>query len=121
MSSMGIVFFFFSPWIVRFFTPDEDVIEVAAIALKIVGLCQPALAIVMVLAGGLRGAGDTRSVMVVTTLGFFIIRIPTAYLLVRFTDLGLAGAWLGMGIDLIIRSIFIGALFLGGKWKQLKV
>ncbi len=121
MSAMGIIFFFFSPWIVRFFTPDEDVIRVAATALKIIGLCQPALAIVMVLAGGLRGAGATRSVMVVTTLGFFVVRIPIAYLLVRFTDLGLAGAWLGMGIDLIIRAIFIGALFLGGEWKQLKV
>jgi putative MATE family efflux protein len=121
MAVMGVIFFLFSPWLVRFFTNDQEVVELAAVCLKIVGVCQPALALVMVLGGGLRGAGYTRRVLVITTVGFIGVRVPLAYILIRYTDLGLVGAWLAMGVDLILRAILLSVSFFKGHWKEVKV
>jgi Na+-driven multidrug efflux pump len=59
MSAMGLVFFFFPYALLRAFTSDESVIELGTLFLKIVALIQIPLALTMVLAGSLRGAGDT--------------------------------------------------------------
>ena len=76
----------------------------------------------MVLAGALRGAGDTKSVLLITYLGIFLVRIPITYLFLDVLNFGLAGAWIVMTIDLVIRK-FIGILynFRRGKWKYLQV
>jgi Na+-driven multidrug efflux pump len=41
---------------------------------------QPALAVYMVYAGGLRGAGDTISHRIVTIVGTLCLHVPMAYL-----------------------------------------
>ena len=58
---MGIVFFFFPYVLLRMFTTDDAVIDLGTVFLKIVALLQIPLALTMVLAGSLRGAGDTDS------------------------------------------------------------
>ena len=75
----------------------------------------------MVLAGALRGAGDTKSVLLITYLGIFLIRIPITYLFLDVLNLGLAGAWIVMTIDLAIRSSLAFYVFRRGKWKYLQV
>ncbi len=112
-------------------------IEVARL-LKIVSFALPSLAIVMVTAGALRGAGDTIWPMLITAAGFFLVRIPLAIWLATDTieltwlnptdpvviegwGLGVAGAWTAMAIDLVIRSVMILWRFFGGNWKEKKV
>ncbi|HNV33860.1 MAG TPA: MATE family efflux transporter, partial [Nitrospira sp.] len=85
MSAMGIVFFFFPYALLRAFTSDEAVIELGTTFLKIVALLQVPLALTMVLAGSLRGAGDTRFIMIATMIGMWGVRIPIAFV---------AGYWL---------------------------
>src|SRR5262249_55700622 len=70
----------------------------------------------------LRGAGDTRVPVLFTWLGFFLVRIPLAYLLTqqRF-GLGLLGAWLAMFADLVVRGVFFLLRFAGGRGEAMKV
>ena len=121
MSTFGLLFFIIPQFLVSLFTKDKDVIELATMALKIVSICQPFSGASMVLAGALRGAGDTKSVLLITYLGIFLVRIPITYLFLDVLNLGLAGAWTVMTIDLAIRSSLAFYIFRRGKWKYLQV
>ena len=121
MSTFGLLFFIMPQFLVSLFTNDKDVIELSTMALKIVSICQPFSGASMVLAGALRGAGDTKSVLLITYLGIFLIRIPITYLFLDVLNFGLAGAWIVMTIDLVIRSSLAFYIFRRGKWKYLQV
>ena len=121
MSTFGLLFFIIPQFLVSLFTKDKDVIELATMALKIVSICQPFSGASMVLAGALRGAGDTKSVLLITYLGIFLVRIPITYLFLDVLNFGLAGAWIVMTIDLAIRSSLAFYIFRRGKWKYLQV
>lgn len=121
MSTFGLTFFIMPQFLVSLFTKDKKVIELATTALKIVSICQPFSGASMVLAGSLRGAGDTKSVLLITYLGIFLIRIPITYLFLDVLNFGLAGAWIVMTIDLVIRSSLTFYVFRRGKWRYIEV
>lgn len=121
MSTFGLTFFIMPQFLVSLFTKDKKVIELATTALKIVSICQPFSGASMVLAGSLRGAGDTKSVLLITYLGIFLIRIPITYLFLDVLNFGLAGAWIVMTIDLVIRSSLAFYVFRRGKWRYIEV
>ena len=121
MSTFGLLFFIMPQFLVSLFTNDKDVIELSTMALKIVSICQPFSGASMVLAGALRGAGDTKSVLLITYLGIFLVRIPITYLFLDVLNFGLAGAWIVMTIDLVIRSSLAFYIFRRGKWNYLQV
>ena len=121
MSTFGLTFFIMPQFLVSLFTKDKKVIELATTALKIVSICQPFSGASMVLAGSLRGAGDTKSVLLITYLGIFLIRIPITYLFLDVLNFGLAGAWIVMTIDLVIRSSLAFYVFRRGKWRYIEI
>ena len=121
MSTFGLTFFIMPQFLVSLFTKDKKVIELATTALKIVSICQPFSGASMVLAGSLRGAGDTKSVLLITYLGIFLIRISITYLFLDVLNFGLAGAWIVMTIDLVIRSSLAFYVFRRGKWRYIEV
>lgn len=73
------------------------------------------------LASGLRGAGDTKFVMMVSIASMFIFRIGAAYIFVHTLHLGILGTWFAMVSDWVIRSGIFIARFKKGKWKENKV
>lgn len=120
MSGIGLFFFLFPQFFVSFFTDDVEVVTASSQVLRIVALGQPFLAGTMVFAGGLRGAGDTRAVLLITIVGVCVVRIGLAYILVRL-GLGLKGAWLAMVADLVIRGLLLRIRFRKGAWKHLRI
>lgn len=119
MTAMGAVFILLSPQLLSIFTTEKEIIAQGEWPLRLVGISQPALASAMVLSGGLRGAGDTRSTLVITALGFWGLRLPFAVLLSG--PFGLFGAWVAMGIDLNARGLGMLLRFRSGRWKGVKV
>lgn len=119
MTFMGLMFVLFAPQFLGIFTSDPLVVEQGEWPLRLVGLSQPMLACAMVLAGGLRGAGDTRRTLVITAIGFWCIRLPLALLLTG--PFGLIGAWIAMSVDLNSRGLAILWRFRSGGWKTLRV
>jgi len=119
MTFMGALFILFAPQFLGFFTSDPEVIEQGTWPLRLVGFSQPALASAMVLSGGLRGAGDTRRTLLITAVGFWILRLPLAVLLSG--PFGLIGAWVAMGVDLNARGSAIFWRYRSGRWKALRV
>jgi putative MATE family efflux protein len=136
MSFMGIVFFVLAGPMFRFFCPDEGqqpIIDEGVPVLRLIAFAMPALASCIIFTSALRGAGDTRVPVLFTWFGFFVLRIPLAYLLTRAVidlgpfgafagyDLGLRGAWLAMFADLLVRGVFFLVRFAGGRWRSMRV
>jgi putative MATE family efflux protein len=76
----GLALFFAGHEIAYFFTGDfsHPTTLQTAVLLKIVSMVMPCLAIVMIINGALRGAGDTFWPFIITSIGFFLVRIPLA-------------------------------------------
>lgn len=121
MSFFGLLFFLLPGTIIYMFTKEPEVKELATVALRLISICQPFQAVAMVLSGCLRGAGDTKAVLWITSVGMYVIRIPLTYLFLYKLDTGLAGAWIVMTIDLAFRSIACYRVFKKGKWSYVTV
>jgi Na+-driven multidrug efflux pump len=119
MSFMGLIFFFFPEQIMSIFIDDPVVIRLGVWPLRLVAFSQPMLATMMVFAGALRGAGDTRATLGITAAGLWLARVPLAFLLTP--TLGLVGAWIAMGVDLNLRGLGMFLRFRSGKWASIKV
>ena len=90
--------------------------ETLCSALELIGLCTN-----MILGGCLRGAGDTRTPMIVTLVGTMLFRVPLTYLFVLVLDGGLSGVWLATAVDWSMRSLVLCLLYLRGRWKTVTV
>lgn len=118
--SIALLFFFFGRQIADIYTNDAEVTHMAAKALKIVALMQPLQSTQFILAGALRGAGDTRWPLFSTMIGIWCIRVVFAKVFVAL-GFGLIGLWMAQLLDQLFRSVFIYARYTSGHWKMIKV
>jgi putative MATE family efflux protein len=120
---VGLALFFFPRQLVGLFLgPDQAAVAlVAPTLLRIVAIAMPPLAIMQVLTGALRGAGDTRWPLAFTFIGFLVVRLPLAWLLSHTWGWGIQGAWYAMATDVIVRCLLIAHRFLHGGWKRIEV
>ena len=121
MGSMALVFGLFGPQVVKVFGATPEVLTLAGLAVRLAALEQLPIAVQMVLSGSLRGAGDTRTPMIVTVVGTLLFRVSAVYLLAIVLHLGLAGVWLGTAVDWTGRAILLYLLFQRGTWKSVRV
>lgn len=118
---IAILFFFFGEHIATLYTNNMEVIKESGKILKLIAIIQPFQSSQLILAGGLRGAGDTVWTLISTFIGILIVRVALAYYFVMYLDLGLTGAWLAMLIDQFIRWILITYRFKSNKWKNIEI
>ncbi|MGI6684691.1 MAG: MATE family efflux transporter [Bacillota bacterium] len=118
MGIMGVVFYIWARPLVQIFVPDPEVVGLAAECLRIVAFAQVPMSIVMVLSGGLRGAGDTRWVMYITMIGQWGIRLGLSAFAIWY-GYGLAGVWMAMMLDMVIRCVLFLFRFRSGQWKTI--
>lgn len=116
-----LIFYFFGPTLTGFYTDDPSVIEESINVMKIIAIIQPFQSSAFAISGGLRGAGDTVSTLIVTMFGVIVIRLTLAYILINIVGLGLVGAWLAMLFDQIVRWIGISIRYRTGKWKEIQL
>lgn len=117
----GLVFFFLGPKLTGLYTDDQSIIKESVNVMKIIALMQPFQASAFAISGGLRGAGDTISTLIVTLFGVVVVRLSLAYILIKIAGLGLVGAWLAMLFDQLTRWIGIYIRYKAGKWKYIKI
>lgn len=136
MGAAAVAFFFAGGWLAALFTGDvaDPTVQQTGDLLRIGALAIVPLSIAMVLSGALRGAGDTRLLMVITLIGFVGLRIPLACFLawnevpvplssyvITGWGMGVFGAWWAMFAEVLLRSVMIGFRFWQGRWKTLRV
>lgn len=121
MTFMSMVFLIFPHYLISLFTGDSLVISYGASVLQIEAFAQPFFASSIILAGALRGAGDTRWPLYVAMLSMWGIRLTLAWTMIEVFSLGLKGAWISMVIDLAIRGILIFIRYRNGNWKNINI
>jgi putative MATE family efflux protein len=120
-TAAGIAFIVVPSFLLGLFTISGAVVIAGIGALAVVGLGQPAQALIFALSGALRGAGDTRYPLVVTFVNWFLVRLPLAYVLAFPLGLGLTGIWLGVTVDYFVRAALFAVRFRSGAWTKVKV
>lgn len=118
MTVMGTAMFLFAPQILSFFTRDTAVIALGAKMLRIEAFAEPLVAVGNVLAGVLRGAGDTRWPFYISVVGMWLIRLPLAFVLIHIFAWDLTAVWLGMALDWVVRGIISYVRFRRRKWLE---
>jgi len=138
MTAAGLVFLVtadgLAGWFVGGGSRQPHVAELTANLVRIVAFAQPPLALLMVLSGGLRGAGATRLPLAINFLGMILVRLPLALLLAQDTvvlpgglgtipgcGLGVVGAWYAMAVDLTVRGLATLVIFTGKRWSRMEV
>ncbi len=121
MAAMGLLFFFLPDPLLRAFTTDEAVIELGTMFLRIVALLQIPLALTMVLAGSLRGAGDTRFIMGTTMIGMWGVRVPLALVAALWLRQSISLIWAAMIVDWSVRMGLLLWRYRSERWRQIQV
>ena len=103
------------------FTDDVAVIALASSVILILGFIQPIQTSQIVMAGSLRGAGDTRFVAITMLFTVTVMRPLMCFIFVFIFNLGLQGAWMSIVIDQLIRLTLLTNRFTKGKWISIAV
>lgn len=117
---LAAVFIFFGGTIVGFYNSDPQIIEMGGKIMLFVAFLQPFQSSQFIIAGGLRGAGDTRATAMFTFITVLLVRPIVAIVMVKL-GFGLYGAWFAMACDQLLRSALVLGRYQSGKWKTLKL
>jgi Na+-driven multidrug efflux pump len=118
---LGLIFFFFGRQIVGLYTDDQVIIDLGGSIMMMMAFMMPFQSSQFILAGALRGAGDTKTTAIIVLVSVMIIRPLVAVATIEYWELGLWGAWIALAADQALRSLLVWLRFISGKWKAIKV
>lgn len=116
MTLCGIAMYFLCPAVFAMLTPDQSVRDLGTAVLRIELFAEPFYAASITASGALRGAGDTLVPSILNLISMWGVRLTLAVILVG--QMGLAGAWVAMAVELCVRGILLFVRLQRGKWMK---
>lgn len=118
---LSVLIMLFAPTIMKMYqlSPQTAGLAVQVIrwhALMAVFLWMPSFT----LPNTLRASGDVVWTMIIAIASMWIFRIGCAYVITKYTNLGLLGVWMAMTVDWLFRAICYEARYHGHKWETFK-
>jgi putative MATE family efflux protein len=110
-----------APAIATMMTKGSHTITYASQYLQAVGLSLPFLALSVILAAAMSGAGYTFWPMVLEAVALILVRVPLCFFLAITLGLGPIGVWASVAISVVFSAMFNLALTLKGTWLKHKV
>jgi len=121
MTVLGLSFMLFGEQWTRLMTAERPFVDVVPNLIFHAGWAQIGFGTAMVLSGALRGAGDSRMSMWITFASTYLIRLPGAWVLGVWMGWGLAGIWIALAAELMIRGVLFVVRFVQGGWARVEV
>jgi putative MATE family efflux protein len=115
---VGLLFIFFAPQIIWFYTDDPNVAHYGVDCLRIVAYGFLFYAYGMVLGQSFNGAGDTWTPTIINLFVFWLWEIPLAYVLGVKMGMGPRGVFVAMTIAFSTLAVVSAAVFRLGRWKK---
>jgi putative MATE family efflux protein len=115
---VGLLFIFFAPQIIWFFTDDPNVSHYGVDCLRIVAYGFLFYAYGMVLGQSFNGAGDTWTPTIINLFVFWLWEIPLAYALSVWAGMGPRGVFVAMMVAFSTLAVVSAAVFRRGRWKK---
>ena len=103
----GAILFLFNDFVASLYSSDPDVIALTVQFIGFAIIYQLADAFGAPIQGALRGYKDVNMTLVIALISYWVIGLPTGWILANHTTLGPFGYWVG-----IIAGLSIGAIFL---------
>ena len=119
MAFTGTGLYIFSRPLISIFTPDQEVIAIAAHVLKAVAFLQPLQVACWIFQGVLRGSGDTKVSFYITASTNWLIRTLWSVICIRVFGLGLFSTQIVCIIENIVRLTLLYIRYRSGKWKYM--
>ena len=117
----SIILLIWSENIISLFNVESDLVQVGSVFLRIAIGGYLGMSIVYVLQNSISGSGDTLPPMIITLAMLWIVQIPLAYLLSRYTNLGVYGIRWAIAIGFVIGAMAYIIYFWAGRWKRKRV
>ncbi|PSP55010.1 MATE family efflux transporter [Halobacteriales archaeon QS_1_67_19] len=76
------------------------------------------MAVLQVMLGAYRGAGNTKTAMAFSMVALWLGRVPTVYYLSFVADMGPTGVWIGMALGNVLGAVAATLWFTRGTWKE---
>lgn len=119
LTLLWIISFIFAEYFIKFFIPnDPEVIKMWTEIIRISALFFWLIWVQMSLNGVLRAIGKTQIPMYITILWQWIIKIPIAYILAKYTYLWINGVWWSEPITSIIICIIMFFVMIKVDWSK---
>ena len=115
---VGLLFIFFAPQIIGFYTTDPSVAQYGIDCLRIVAYGFLFYAYGMVLGQSFNGAGDTWTPTIINLFVFWLWEIPLAYVLAVVLGWGPRGVFISITIAFSTLAVVSALVFRRGRWKK---
>lgn len=116
MGFFAVLFFFFPYYIAALFTNDTKIINFSGQLIRIAAFEQLTIAIGMVIGGILKGAGDTRTPMLISIVFTWLFRLPMMYIFVKVLFLPVTYVWWLFIADWAMRTTVFTILIRRKNW-----
>lgn len=118
LTAFGLTAFVLRDLILPVFSSDPAVTAIGRATVPVLVVAQPFMAIGIVLAQALRGAGKTRQALGVSIAGAVVVRIGATFLFALGMGFGLVGVWMGSTTDWLVRAAALAMLFRPASEKE---
>ncbi|MEE8418756.1 MAG: MATE family efflux transporter [Dehalococcoidales bacterium] len=118
---VSIAILFWAESFVRVFSSDPEIVSMTSSFLRVGVGGYALMGIYYILQNTIAGAGDTMPPMLVTLLNFWLVQIPLAFILPKYTDLGVLGVRWAIVAGMVVGVIAYVTYFRMGRWKQKRV
>ncbi|WP_377889008.1 MATE family efflux transporter [Alkalihalobacillus sp. R86527] len=113
----AFILFFFNDSIAGWYTSDKAVFDLIKVFLIYAVFFQLSDAIAAPIQGALRGYKDVNITLLMSLISYWIIGLPSGYLLAQYTSFGPYGYWIGLSTGLLVAAVtlFLRLRFLQNK------
>ncbi|MBR1559554.1 MAG: MATE family efflux transporter [Clostridia bacterium] len=119
MTLSGALLFVLAEWMMRRFTPDERVVRLGTVVLRMVAVTEPLYGVAVVLEGIFQGVGDIMYAFGCNIAGMWGVRVLGTVIAVHVFGGGLTAAWGCMIAHNILLFILFLIRYRTGKWNPL--
>lgn len=121
LSALGLATLVLAGPLSRLFSDDPATARLTADYLRILSLAQPLIALGTVVAGALRGGGDTRFPMWTAVVSGWLVLLPAAWLTGVHLGWGPRAIWLVQAVNHAVSAGLLAWRFRAGRWKDIRV
>ena len=115
MTFFGILIALFAETLSRFMIDNDEVVRLSVIFIWLLGSVQPLMAIEFSLGGALRGAGDTKTPLVITLTCLLFVRVFLA-LIFYFLNASIEIIFSTLVADYVVKGFLYIARFRSNRW-----
>jgi putative MATE family efflux protein len=107
--------------IISLFNMDPELVRLGSMFLRIAVAGYLGMNIVNIMQNCISGSGDTLPPMLITLSMLWVVQVPLALVLSRYTGLGVFGVRWAIAVSVIVGAIALTGYFWSGRWKRKKV